>query len=203
MSQNWIACEKIRFVNPQRGIFGAVPGEALYVILLGWVKYTVEAFMTQAGANTQAIRSYDELFKRVVGYKLSKQSNRNLLQTIFRKGLSTGGHIMVEEVPGCLLVILVSMHTHEYLDIFSDRNKYTRELGLRNKSHITNWIKLLCSLLQWLVAWLKQDKASRQVILKSMKTTRWLVRLFKFVSPRTKGICNNTIRIHLVLHIRG
>ena len=201
MSQHFLAngCDNLRFADPQRGIFGAVPGEILHVILLGWFKYTIEAFLAQAGLNTQAIKLYDELFKRV-GTKLSRQSDRDLPRTVFRKGLSSGGHIMAEEVPGCLLVMLFTMHTQEYLDIFSDKKKYSRELGLGNKAHITDWITLLCSLLQWL-AWLKQEKISKRMIRKSMKATRWLIRLFKFVSPRTKGMCNNTIKIHLVLHM--
>ncbi len=38
ISQHFLAsgCDKLRFANPQRGIFGAVPGEILHVILLGW-----------------------------------------------------------------------------------------------------------------------------------------------------------------------
>ena len=98
------------------------------------------------------MKLYDDLFKRV-GNKLSQQSDRDLPCTVFRKGLSTGGHIMAEEVPGCLLVMLFTMHTQEYLEIFSDRKKYRRELGLGNQSHITDWVTLLCSLLQWHV-WL-------------------------------------------------
>ena len=201
LSQHFLSngCDNLRFANPQRGIFGAVPGEILHVILLGWFKYTIEAFLAQAGSNTQAIKLYDDLFKRV-GIKLSRQSDRDLPRTVFRKGLSSGGHIMAEEVPGCLLVMLFTMHTQEYLDIFSDKKKYRRELGLGNKAHITDWITLLCSLLQWL-AWLKQETISKRMIRKSMKATRWLIRLFKFVSPRTKGMCNNTIKIHLVLHM--
>lgn len=37
--------------------------------------------------------------------------------------------------------------------------------------------------------------------MKSKKATRWLIRLVKFVLPRTKGMLNNTIKIHLVLHM--
>ena len=107
---------------------------------------------------------------------------------------------MAEEIPGCLLVMLFTMLTKEYMDIFSNRPKYTQELGLGNHSHVTDWITLLSSLLQWL-AWLKQDRISKRMVDQSKKATRWLMRLFKFVSPRTKGMCNNTIKMHLVLHM--
>jgi hypothetical protein len=201
MSQHYLAngFDRVRFGDRKRGIFGAVPGEILHLVLLGWFTYTMEAFIAQAGSKTKVMKQYDKLFTKV-GNLLSRQSDRDLPRTVFRKGLSAGSHLMAEEVPGCLLVMLFTMHTKEYMDIFSNRPKYTQELGLGNQSHVTDWITLLSSLLQWL-AWLKQDRISKRMVDQSQKATRWLMRLFKFVSPRTKGMCNNTIKMHLVLHI--
>ena len=201
MSQHYLAngFDRVRFGDRKRGIFGAVPGEILHLVLLGWFTYTMEAFIAQAGSKSKFMKQYDKLFTKV-GNLLSRQSDRDLPRTVFRKGLSAGSHLMAEEIPGCLLVMLFTMHTKEYMDIFSNRPKYTQELGLGNQSHVTDWITLLSSLLQWL-AWLKQDRISKRMVDQSKKATRWLMRLFKFVSPRTKGMCNNTIKMHLVLHM--
>lgn len=201
MSQHYLSngFDRVRFGDPQRGIFGAVPGEILHLVLLGWFNYTIDAFVAQAGSNTLATKEYDQLFSRI-GNLLSRQSDRDLPRTVFRKGLSTGGHLMAEEIPGCLLVMLFTMHTKEYMDIFGNKPRFTQELGLGNESHITDWITLLSSLLQWL-SWLKQSQISRRLVDQSKKATRWLMRLFKFVAPRTKGMGNNTIKMHLVLHI--
>jgi hypothetical protein len=51
----------IRFGNPKRGIFGAVPGEILHLVLLGWFKYTIASFFTQAGQGTMETKQFDSL----------------------------------------------------------------------------------------------------------------------------------------------
>jgi hypothetical protein len=72
--------------------------------------------------------------------------------------------------------------------------------GLGNKAHITDWVLLLSSLLQW-HEWLKQDTISKASIRRSRPAVRWLLRQFKFIAPRTKGMKHRTIKMHLVLHI--
>ena len=61
----------------KRGIFGACPGETLHVVLLGWFKYAIKAFVAQAGANSQSIRMYDTLCAEV-GNRLGRQSDRDM-----------------------------------------------------------------------------------------------------------------------------
>jgi hypothetical protein len=43
----------------KRGIFGACPRETLHLVMLGWFKYAIEAFVAQAGANAQSIHMYE------------------------------------------------------------------------------------------------------------------------------------------------
>jgi hypothetical protein len=60
--------------HDKRGIFGACPGETLHLVLLGWFKYAIKAFVAQAGANSQSIRMYDTLCAEV-GNCLGRQSD--------------------------------------------------------------------------------------------------------------------------------
>jgi hypothetical protein len=115
-----------------------------------------------------------------------RQSDQDLLQTVFRKGLSTGGHLIAEETHGCLLVMLFTLHTKEYMDIFGNKPRFTQELGLGNNSHITDWITLLSSLLQWL-SWLKQSQISRRLVDPSKKATRWLMPFYSSLLHQEQG----------------
>jgi Plavaka transposase len=183
----------------KRGIFGACPGETLHLVLLGWFKYAIEAFVAQAGANSQSIRMYDALCADV-GDRLGRQSDRNMPRTHFPNGFCSSSGFMAEEMPGCLLVMLFTFHTSRYREIFSSRSKYRNEMGLGNTAHITDWITLVTSLLQW-HAWLKQDTIPKTLVNKSKMATKWLMRQFKFIAPRPTGMKNNTIKFHLVLHL--
>jgi hypothetical protein len=107
---------------------------------------------------------------------------------------------MAEEMPGCLLVMLFTFHTSRYREIFASCSKYRNEMGLGNTAHITDWITLVTSLLQW-HAWLKQDTIPKVLVNKSKMAMKWLMRQFKFIAPRPTGMKNNTIKFHLVLHL--
>jgi hypothetical protein len=176
-------------------IFGACPGETLHLVLLGWFKYVIEAFVAQAGANSQTIRMYDTLCSEV-GNRLGRQSDRDMPRTHFPNGFCSSSGFMAEEMPGCLLVMLFTFHTSRYREIFSTRAKYRNEMGLGNTAHITDWITLITSLLQW-HAWLKQDSIQKSLVNKSRTAMRWLMRQFKFIAPRPTGMKNNTIKFHL------
>ena len=183
----------------KRGIFGACPGETLHLVLLGWFKYVIEAFVAQAGAHSNTIQQYDSLCARV-GDALCRQSDRDMPRTHFPSGFCATSNFMAEEMPGCLLVMLFTFHTSRYREIFSSRSKFTDEMGLGNIAHITDWITLITSLLQW-HAWLKQDTIAKALVNKSRLATKWLMRQFKFIAPRPTGMKNNTIKFHLVLHL--
>ena len=59
MSQHYLSNgfdTRVRFRDSQRGIFGAVSGKILHLVLLGWFNYTIDAFVAQAGSNTLATK---------------------------------------------------------------------------------------------------------------------------------------------------
>jgi Plavaka transposase len=202
MSQHYLlnGFRDLRFgCHNTRGIFGACPGELLHLIQIGWFKYTMEAFVSQAGDKSSAIGQYDRLCAEI-GFLMKRRSERDLPRTSFPKGFTSGSHLMANELPGCLLVMLLAFHTHRYGEIFANRRKYKQERGLGNKEHISDWVLLLTTLLQW-HEWLKQDTISKTNIRRFRTAVRWIIRQFKFIAPRTSGMKHNTVKMHLVLHI--
>jgi hypothetical protein len=69
-----------------------------------------------------------------------------------------------------------------------------------NTAHITDWITLVMSLLQW-HAWLKQDTIPKVLVNKSKMAMKWLMRHFKFIALHPTGMKNNNIKFHLILHL--
>ena len=68
------------------------------------------------------------------------------------------------------------------------------------EDHITDWIMAVLSLLQW-HQWMKQPFIRRHQVEKSQYAVQWLMRKVAEVCPRPKGMGNNTIKTHLVLHL--
>jgi hypothetical protein len=89
MSQNFLrnGFYRARFgSHNDGGIFGACPGKMLHLVLLGWFKYCLEAFASQAGGkNSAAVKRYDALCARI-GTQLSRQSDCDLPRMNFPKG---------------------------------------------------------------------------------------------------------------------
>ncbi|KAI2502311.1 hypothetical protein MHU86_12115 [Fragilaria crotonensis] len=138
---------RVRFgLHNQRGIFGACPGEMLHLISLGWFKYCLQAFSTQAGPKSNALKEYDQLCAKL-GRKLSRQSDRDVPRTNFPKGFSSGTNLMGHEMAGCLLVKLFALHTTCFRTIF-DVGKKEPRLGvpdqrLRYENHVIDWIDIV------------------------------------------------------------
>ena len=207
-SQHYLASgfSGVRFgAHNKRGIFGACPGEMLHLISLGWFKYCLEAFAAQVGPNSFALKQYDGLCAEL-GRRLSRQSDRDIPRTNFPKGFSSGTNLMGHEMAGCLLVKLFAMHTSYFREIFGIGKKKSKavapkEQKFRNTNHLDDWILAVSSLLMW-HQWMKQPIISKKQVKRSHAGVQWLMRCVAYVAPRTGGMTNNTIKRHLVLHIR-
>jgi hypothetical protein len=71
---------------------------------------------------------------------------------------------------------------------------------LDNTPRITDWITLTTSSCQWHL-WLKQDTIPKSLVSQQSTTAiEWLIQQFKFITPCSNGMNNNTIQFHLVLH---
>ena len=208
LSQNYLknGFLSVRFgQHNKRGIFGACPGEMLHLISLGWFKYCLDAFAAQVGRNSVALQQYDKLCA-VLGTRLARQSDRDVPRTNFPKGFSSGKSLMGHEIAGCLLVKLFAMHTTYFSDMFGIGRKKRKaseegEQKFRNEKHLTDWKLVVQSLLMW-HQWMKQPSISKTQVKRSHAGVKWLMRQVATVSPRTGGMTNNTIKRHLVLHIR-
>ena len=88
MSQSYLmhnGCSNVRFgccptslirPKPDKGIFWACHGEILHLVLLGWFKYCMEAFVLQMGGpNTTLAAVFDKLCADI-GRSLQRQSDR-------------------------------------------------------------------------------------------------------------------------------
>ena len=186
-------------VKPDRGIFGACPGEILHLILLGWFRYCMEAFVIQMGGpKTTSAALFDDLCADI-GLRLQRQSDREVPRTNFPKGFSTGANLKGHEMVGCLVVMLFAIQTSQFQSMFA-APRYAGKGKLGNSQHIADWIMLLESLLQW-HQWLKEPTMTKFVVSRSKKTMRWLMRHFQKIAPREAGMQYNTVKMHLVLHL--
>jgi hypothetical protein len=129
MSQHYLAngLEGITLGCCKRDIFGAVPREILHILLIGWFKYTIDSFITKAGSKPKATKKLDTLCADIGNYHLSRQSSWDMPRTNFPKGFLSDSQLMGEEIPGCLLlVMLFSLHTSRYKEIFTTRRAQYR-----------------------------------------------------------------------------
>ncbi len=190
-------------MHNQRGIFGVCPGEMLHLISLGWFKYCLQAFAARAGPKSSALKGYNQLCAKL-GTKLSRQSDRNVPQTNFPKGFSSGSILMGHEMAGCLLVKLFALHTTCFHTIFNvGKKEPTRgvpDQRLRYQNHVDNWIHVVTALLVW-HQWMKQATIPKKMVKRSHVAVQWLMRLVAEVTPRPGAMGNNTIKTHLVLHL--
>ena len=185
--------------KPDRGIFGATPGEILHLVLLGWFKYCMEAFVTQMGGPKSTYAALFDSLCAEIGERLQRQSDREVPRTNFPKGFSTVANLKGHEIVGCLVVMLFAIQTSRFKEIFAaPRFRKPKQLG--DSQHVADWILLLECLLQW-HQWLKEPSMTKRVVQRSQKPLRWLMRHFQKVAPREIGMEYNLIKFHLVLHL--
>jgi hypothetical protein len=78
-------------LHNNKGLFGAFPGEMLYLIAFGWFKYCLEAVSNQAGApGTVPVKKFDSLCV-TIGTQLARKSDFDVSHTNFEKGFSSAG----------------------------------------------------------------------------------------------------------------
>jgi hypothetical protein len=94
----------------------------LHLVSLGWFKYCLEAFASQAGGEEcLALKRYDRLCVSI-GTQLSRHSDRDLPRMNFPKGFSSGTNLMGHKITGCLMVKLFALHTTRFRQIFPPKS---------------------------------------------------------------------------------
>jgi hypothetical protein len=97
---------------------------------------------------------------------------------------------------GCIFIMLFALHSSSFWDICLERAKCKVEGGLGNESHITDWINLLVSLLEW-QEWLKYyEEIPVHIVTCSTNSVKWLMQMMK-----SAAMGHNTIKFHLPLHL--
>jgi hypothetical protein len=217
------AFDSVRFgAHNNRGIFGACPGEILHLILLGWFKNVLDSFFKQIGKGSESARRYDNLLLDI-NRRVGRQSDRLVPKTTVTKGFTSGANIPGHEYAGCIFIMLISLYTSHFSEIFKSSKTSKRrkrhvsdsaslnpsthtpevevDMSLSNPDFIEDWKMFLSSLLEW-HAWLKQSRISRLSVSRSGLAVSSLMRSLKFVAPRLSGAMGNTtIKTHLVLHM--
>jgi hypothetical protein len=128
-------------------------------------------------------------------------------------GFWSGTNLMGHKIAGCLLVKLFALHIPAFQDIFPARKKAQQKKDdddsinkeemppLSNHEHVSDWILIVSSLLEW-HQWMKQSTIAKSQVQKSnFAVYQWLMRHVAAVSPRASGMGTNTIKTHLVLHL--
>ena len=87
-----------------RGIHGATPSEMLHALLLGIFKYLRDIFFDRSSKTTQLSEDIDALAK-LCGERFGRQSERDLPQTNFNKGIRKG-KLMAKQCRGVLLLLV-------------------------------------------------------------------------------------------------
>jgi hypothetical protein len=66
--------------------------------------------------------------------------------------------------------------------------------------HVVDWKLMVSSLLQWL-QYMKQGRIPKSQVKISHYPVQWPMRNMQIISPCATGMGNNTIKMHLVMHI--
>ena len=121
------AFDSIRFgMHNNRGIYGACPGEILHLILIGWFKCVMDSFFLQIGKSSEFARRYNNLLLDI-NSQVGRQSDRNVPKTCVTKGFISGANIPGHEYAGCMFIMLISMSTTHFAEIFKSAKKSKRK----------------------------------------------------------------------------
>ncbi|KAI2495582.1 hypothetical protein MHU86_18941 [Fragilaria crotonensis] len=120
------AFDSVRFgAHNNRGIFGACPGEILHLVLLGWFK--MSSILFQANwKGLESARRFDILMLDISN-RLSRQSDRVVPKTTVTKGFTSGANIPGHEYAGCIFVMLISLSTTHFSEIFKSSKMSKRK----------------------------------------------------------------------------
>ena len=195
ISQQYIqnAWYKVAFHDANdAGIHGACPSEKLHAILLGIFKYIREIFFTDMGKSSGLADDINGL-ATMYGKLLSRQSERDLPNTNFAKGIQKG-KLMARDYRGVLLIMATVLRSTLGRKLLKSRKKFGGDRGLKD------WILLVELMLEW-EAYLGEKKLERRHVLRLSKKHRFLMYIMTCVARRTTGMGLKVMKFHAILHI--
>ena len=157
---------KVRFhAANDAGIHGACPSEKLHAIQLGVFKYIREIFFIHMGKTSQMADDINGL-STIYGKMLNRQSERDLPNTNFAKGIQKG-KLMARDFRGVLLIMAAILRSTKGRLLLMKRRKFGGERGLRD------WTLLVELMLEW-EAYLGQSRMKKKTYQASCKEASFL-----------------------------
>ena len=174
------------------GIHGACPSEKLHAILLGIFKYLREIFFANMGKSSHLAEDVNSL-ATMYGKLLSRQSERDLPNTNFAKGIQKG-KLMARDFRGVLLIMATVLRSSSGRKLLKGAKKFGGDQGLKD------WILLVELMLEW-EAYLGEQKMERRHVHRLSKKHRFLMYIMTCVARRATGMGLKVMKFHAILHI--
>ena len=175
-----------------RGIHGATPSEMLHALLLGLFKYGRDIFFEHAGATSKLAEDLDGLAK-MYGKLISRQSDRDMPDTNFNKGIRKG-KLMAKQYRGVLLNIAAILASTKGRSLMLKRKKFGGIQGLKD------WTLLIELLLEW-EAFLNEKRIKRSHVQRLAKKHRFIMYIMRIVAKRAEGMGLKLMKFHAVVHL--
>jgi len=214
------------FCHEKRGFCSALPFDILHTIQLGWMMYIVEGVLStpilsrderhreekelrHSGAEKNYYKSKNDDNKRnkwnvfserrkkqfdcvckIYGYRLTRQSDRNLPRTYFPNGVCGDQKRKGHEMSGVVLLFLIVF-------LSSDGDHYERKMG----SYLfANYIHLFEMILM-MEQFIRQRAFNTRDVKLFKDHAPAIMNLYKDTVNRKKGMGDNLIKIHLLMHM--
>ena len=175
-----------------RGIHGATPSEMLHALLLGIFKYLRDIFFDRSGKTTQLSEDIDALAK-LYGERFGRQSERDLPQTNFNKGIRKG-KLMAKQCRGVLLLLAAVLASTKGRQMLKNKKDFGGAQGLQD------WTLLVELLLEW-EAFLNQKQMRRSDVKRLKQKHRYIMYIMTIVAKRSTGMGLKLMKFHAILHL--
>ncbi len=183
----------VRFHQANKcGIHGATPSEMLHALLLGIFKYCCLILFAIMGKDSLLAQDFDGL-ATMCGKMMARQSDRDLPQTNFRKGIRRGT-FMAKQFRGILLNIAAVLASTDGRKRLLKKKKFGGERGL------DDWQMLIELLLEW-EAYLNEKEMKRTHVQRLAKKNRVIMYFIKKVAPRDAGMGLKLMKFHAIAHL--
>ena len=174
------------------GIHGACPSEKLHAIQLGIFKYIREIFFLDMGKDSQLAVDVNGL-ATMYGKLLSRQSERDLPNTNFAKGIQKG-KLMARDFRGVLLIMAAVLRSTKGRDLLFRRRRFGQATGLRD------WTLLVELMLEW-EAYLCEKRMNKVHVKRLAKKHRFIMYIMRCVARRSAGMGLKVMKFHAIIHL--
>lgn len=176
----------------ERGIHGAAPSEMLHAMLLGTFKYIRDIFFDYMGKSSALAENMDGLAK-LYGKLISRQSDRDLPNTNFNKGIRKG-KLMAKQYRGVLLNMAAILACTKGRKMLFANKKFGGSRGLKD------WTLLVELMLEW-EAFLNQKRMKKVHVRRLARKHRFIMYIMSNVAKRSSGMGLKLMKFHAIVHL--